>query len=152
MGSYDRSSTQKASVWDAGQPVLLSNTGLSTVVTSGDIIRALTIPKGWFVGNVFVDIVVASDDAVAITAVVGDVADPNGWDNDIDLAAVAGTRTQGAASTDAYLPTGSVGFPGDAKAYPNGGYVDLLVTVGGAPTVGSIKVSALCYKPVLLSY
>jgi hypothetical protein len=151
MASYDRSSTQKASVWDAGQPVLLSNT-ISTVVATGANLRALTIPKGWFVGNVFVDIVVASDDAVSITAVVGDVTDPNGWDNDIDLAAVAGTRTQGEAGTDAYMPTGSVGFPGDAKAYPNGGGVDLTVTVGGTPAVGSIKVSALCYKPVLASY
>jgi|OpeIllAssembly_1097287.scaffolds.fasta_scaffold38823_4 hypothetical protein len=152
MASYDRSSTQKASVWDGGQPILLSNSGISTVVTDGDVIRALTIPKGYYVGNVFVDIEVQSDDAVGITALVGDTTDPNGWDDAIDLAAVAGTRTQGAAGTDAYVPTGAVGFPGDAKAYPNGGAVDLTVTVGGSPTVGSIKVSALCYKPLLASY
>lgn len=152
VASYDRSATQKASVWDGGQPILLSNSGISTVVADGTVIRALAIPKGWYVGNVFVDIEVASDDAVGITAVVGDETDPNGWDNDIDLAAVAGTRTQGAAGTDPYVPTGSVGFPGDAKAFPLGGFVDLTVTVGGTPAVGSIKVSALCYKPILSSY
>jgi len=152
MATFDRSATQKASVWDGGQPFLLSNSGISTVVATGTVIRALQIPKGYYVGNVFVDIEVASDDAVGITALVGDTADPNGWDNAIDLAAAAGTRTSGTAGTDAYVPTGSVGLPGDAKAYPTGGFVDLTVTVGGTPTVGSIKVSALCYRPILSSY
>lgn len=147
MASYDRSSTQKASVWDGGDPVLLSNAGISTVVATGTIIRALTIPKGYYVGKVFVDIEEASDDAVGITANVGDPTTEAGWDAAIDLAAAAATRYQSASGVDAYAGD----FPGDAKAFPDGGFVDLTVTVGGAPTVGSIKVSALCFKPLLKS-
>lgn len=153
MATVDRTATQKQSVWDAGLPFVIENTVSTVVATSLDVVKALKIPAGVYVGNVFVTVVTAADGAVSQTADVGDAGAANGWDNDIDLKAVTGTRTAGAAGTDAYVPTGKGVFPLDAKAFPSGGEVNLTITLGGAaPTVGSVKVQALCYKPLLGSY
>lgn len=153
MATVDRSATQKASVWDGGKAFVLENTVSTVVATSGDIVKVLDIPKGYFVALVFATIVTSADGG---TSQVGDLGDPTGansWDNDINLKAAPGTRTVSLAGTDAYVPAGKGVFPLDAKAYPNGGVINLTVVLGGTvPTVGSVKVQALCYKPLLGSY
>jgi len=153
MATVDRTATQKASVWDAACAFVLENTVSTVVATTGDVIKVLDIPKGYYVGLVFMTIVTAADGGTSQTGDLGDATDPNGWDNAVNLKAVSGTRTVSAAGTDAYVPTGKGVFPLDAKAYASGGQINLTVALGGTvPTVGSVKVQALCYKPLLGSY
>ena len=153
MALVDRTATQKASVFDAGAAFVLENTVSTVVATTGDIIKVLDIPKGYFVGLVFMTIVTAADGGTSQTGDLGDPTTHDGWDANVNLKATAGTRTVSAAGTDAYVPAGKGVFPLDAKAYPNGGVINLTVALGGTvPTVGSVKVQALCYKPLLGSY
>jgi hypothetical protein len=153
MALVDRSATQKASVFDAGSAFVLENTVSTVVATTADVVKVLDIPKGYFVALVYATIVTAADGG---TSQVGDIGDPGGansWDNDINLKAAQGTRTVSLAGTDAYVPAGKGVFPLDAKAYPTGGVINLTVILGGTvPTVGSVKIQALCFKPLLSSY
>ncbi|NKE69893.1 hypothetical protein [Candidatus Manganitrophus noduliformans] len=104
-------------------------------VATGDVLQCLKVKDGFLVHNVTTKIVTASDKVT--TADVGDGADPNGFDNQIDLAAAAGTRTKGLGGTDQFVTD-------DGKLYSADDTIDLTVTVTSGPiTVGKVLVSAL---------
>ena len=67
-------------------------------------------------------------------------SDPNGFDNQIDLAAVAGTRTKGLGGTDQFVTD-------DGKVYSSADTIDLTVTVTAGPIgAGKVLVSADCLR------
>ncbi len=76
------------------------------VPVSTDIIQCLQIPANCLVMQVQSEIVTpATGDALTLNVgITGD--DPNGFDNAVDMTAVAGTITQGKPGTDAYLTAG----------------------------------------------
>lgn len=151
--TYDRTSTQQNSVFEGGIPFVIENTVSIVVATTADVIQALKIPAGTYIGNVFMTIVTQSDAATSHAIDVGDGTDPNGWDNAVDVKGGAvGSITSGAAGTDAYVPTGKGTFPHFAKYYAAEDTIDLTNAIVGVPTVGSVKVQALCYKPLIGTY
>jgi len=154
MATVDRTSTQKTSAFQAGRMFTIENTVSTVVATTLDVIKALVIPKGTYVTRVYAKIVTAADGGTSQTGDIGDTTDPNGWDNQIDLKATAGTETVSAAGTDAYHPTGKGRDMLDGKAYASEGEITVTVTLGGTvPTVGSLRVIALCTPyPLIGSY
>ena len=82
--------------------------------------------------------VVTPNNAATTSAVdVGDGTDPNGFDNQVDMKAAANTLSIGLGGTDAYITT--VG-----KMYTENDTIDLVFTVTGTNTAGSVEVRALC--------
>jgi hypothetical protein len=77
-----------------------------TPTAASDTIQVIKIPAGTYLVNVFVKVITA--EGIALTAEVGDGADPNGWDASTDLNAAVGTVTQGISGTDAYALTGKI--------------------------------------------
>ena len=67
-------------------------------VTSADTLQMLSIPANTWVLAVHADVTTA--EGSALTALVGDVADPNGWIASLDLNAVAVTFADGAYNND----------------------------------------------------
>lgn len=111
-----------------------------TPVANADVVQALSIPANTVVLKAFCNIVTA--EGGALTAELGDGADANGWDVQVDLNAAAGTITapsmalnEGAPNTytDAYAP---------GKLYDAADTIDL--TMGGAADAAIVDVYALC--------
>ena len=154
MAVYNRLSTEKTAAYDAGDAYVLENTVSIVVATTADTIRALTIPAGTAVVNVYMTIVTQSDAATSHAIDVGDAIDPNGWDNAVNVKGGAvDSVTVGVAGTDAYCPTGKAVFPLHAKVYSSAAEIILTNAINGVPTVGSVKIQALCVGyPLLESY
>lgn len=152
--NYNRRSTEKASVQQAGIPFVLENTVSIVVATTADTIEVLTIPKGTYIVNVYMTILTQSNAATSHAIDVGDEDDPNGWDNAVDVkGGGVNSVTQGAAGTDAYVPTGKGVFPLHAKYYSASKKIILTNAIVGVPTQGSVKIQALCVRvPLLQSY
>lgn len=104
-------------------------------VATADVVQALKVPAKSHVENFIVEIVTPT--VLTVTALVGDGADPNGFDNAIDLNASAGTRTKGIGGTDAFITAGG-------KFYDSADTIDLTLTVASGPIVtGKIRVTML---------
>lgn len=115
---------------------VLKNTVDISEAANGDVYQVLKVGTGTVVMNVFTEIVEANDAATSSAADVGDGSDPNGYDNAIDMKAVAGTFTKG-TSTDAYVT-------GHGKLYTGADTIDLTFAVTGTNSTGIVKVKALC--------
>lgn len=129
--------------WEGSNKVYLMRQRLNfseTPCASGDVVQALSIPANTFVQKAFCNIVTA--EGGALTAELGDGADANGWDVQVDLNAAAGTITAPSMAlsegtpntyTDAYAP---------GKLYDAADTIDLVL--GGAADAAVVDVYAIC--------
>lgn len=115
---------------------LMKNTVDISAATNGDVYQVLPVGTGSVVMEVFTKIVTANDAATTSTVDIGDGTDPNGYDDDVNMKATAGTYTDG-TSTDVYVG-------GFGKVYTSGDTIDLTFTVTGTNTTGSVQVIAKC--------
>lgn len=116
---------------------VMSNTVDISAATNGDVFQVLPVGTGSCVLNVFTKIVTANNAATTSTVDIGDGNDADGYDNDVDMKATAGTLAKGVGGTDAYITN-------DGTLYTSGDTIDLTFTVTGTNTAGSVKVMALC--------
>ena len=79
---------------------------------ASDVVNGLAVKAGWMVHQVQA-IMVTPSTGDALTANVGIGGATSSFDAAIDLTAVAGTSTQGAPGTDAYLTAGGKYFAAD---------------------------------------
>lgn len=107
-------------------------------VATGDVLQCIKVEDGMMVHNVLTKIITPSNKVT--TADVGDGTDPNGFDNQIDLAALANVRTKGVGGTDQFVSD-------DGKIYAGEDTIDLTVTVTAGPiTAGKVMLQALCTR------
>ena len=109
---------------------------ISAALTA-DVYQVLPVVAGVQVLNVSTKVVTPNNAATTSVVDVGDGTDPNGFDNQVDMKAAAGTLSIGLGGTDAYITT--VG-----KMYAANDTIDLVFTVTGTNTAGSVEVRALC--------
>lgn len=140
MATLDKTggaSVKAAQPWDGSNRdfVIEKEIDLAAVAT-GDVLQCIKVEDGIMVHQVLTKIITPSDKVT--TADVGDGVDPNGFDDQINLAAAAGTRTKGLGGTDAFVSA-------DGKLYTGDDTIDLTVTVTAGPiTAGKVLVQALC--------
>lgn len=140
MATLDKTggaSVKAAQPWDGSNRdfVIEKEIDLAAVAT-GDVLQCIKVEDGIMVHQVLTKIITPADKVT--TADVGDGVDPNGFDDQIDLAAAKGTRTKGLGGTDAFVSA-------DGKLYAGDDTIDLTVTVTSGPiTVGKVLVQALC--------
>lgn len=116
---------------------LMKNTVDISTAANADVYQVMNVSSGVVVLNVFTNIVTANNAATSSAVDVGDGADPNGYDNAVDMKATAGTLTKGIGGTDAYVTA-------DGKLYTAADTIDLTFAVTGTNTTGSVIVTALC--------
>lgn len=110
-----------------------------SALAAADVIQLLKVPARTFVHQVMVEIVTAAV-GTALTANIGDGSAADGFDAAASLAATAGTVTQGAPGTDAYLTAGG-------KFYATADTIDAtLATVTAVTGNPVLRVFALCSK------
>lgn len=104
---------------------------------NADVYQVLPVESGIQVLNVSTKVVTPNNAGTTSAVDVGDGTDPNGFDNQVDMKAAADTLSIGIGGTDAYITT--VG-----KLYTAADTIDLVFTVTGTNTAGSVEVKALC--------
>lgn len=108
-------------------------------LTTGDVYQCLAIPANTLVMKVEVEIITAAV-GTTCTLDVGDGGAANGWDNDIDGKAVAGTVTASAVGTDARAASAAMGYK-----YTSADSIDITVDTATAITAGpKFAIRALC--------
>lgn len=91
--------------------------------SSGDIIQCMNVDEGTLVTGVYLLIVTA--DTGTKTVDIGDDTDENGYDDNVDVTATAGTVTKMLEATDPY---------GAGKYYTTDDTIDLLVNNASTAT------------------
>lgn len=105
-------------------------------VASGDVVEAIKVKDGMRILLVESEVVTASDAATSATIDIGDGVTTNGFDDNVDIKAAAGTIACTAIGTDAYGASG--------KRYTTNDTIDVIPTYTGSTTVkGKIKLRAI---------
>lgn len=116
---------------------VMNNVVDTSAASNADVYQVLPVIKGVHVLNVSTKVITPNNAGTASAVDVGDGTDPNGFDNQVDMKATAGTLSMGLGGTDAYITTGG-------KMYTEADTIDLVFAVTGTNTAGSVEVRALC--------